>query len=141
MDKKIFSFLKKHRVGALTTVLKNGTPHAAALHFSHREEPFELYFSTENTSKKCEDLLTGKRGNASFVVGLSEEEWITLQMDGEIVIVSDKNELADIQKIHYKKHPSSEKYKDEPATVFLKFTPKWWRYTDYNTDTTITSDL
>lgn len=92
-----------------------------------------LYFSTENTSRKCKGLLNGETVKGSVVVGLSEEEWITLQMDGEVTAIVDKAELEKIHQIHYTKHPSSAKYKEEPETIFLAFTPTWWRYTDYNT--------
>lgn len=133
MDSKITDFLTKSCVCALTTLLKDGMPHAAALHYSHTTEPFEMYFSTENTSRKCEALLDGGTTKGAVVVGLSEEEWITLQMDGEVVAVTDAEELKKVQDIHYAKHPSSAKYKDDPATIFLKFMPTWWRYSDYNT--------
>ena len=133
MHKKVLDFLTKHRVCSLTTLLPDGLPHAAALHFSHKNEPLEMYFSTENTNRKCKGLLKGETVKGSVVVGFSEEEWITFQMDGEVTAVLDKSELKKVHKIHYPKHPDSEKYKDEQATIFLKFVPKWWRYTDYNT--------
>lgn len=93
----------------------------------------ELYFGTENTSVKCQALLNGNPLKGSVVVGFSEEEWITLQMDGEVSAIVNKDELRAVHNIHYQKHPDSEKYKDAPATIFLKFMPKWWRYTDFNT--------
>src|SRR3989338_1875463 len=37
-----------------------------------------------------------------------------------------------VYKIHFKKHPFAEKYKNE-HTVVIEFTPTWWRYTDFNT--------
>lgn len=134
MDSKITEFLKNHNVCSLTTLLPDGSPHAAAIHYSHSENPFVFYFSTENTSRKCEGLLKGEVVKGAVVVGLSEEEWITLQMNGVVQGVFDKKELENVHRVHYGKHPNSEKYKDEPATIFLKFTPTWWRYTDYNSD-------
>lgn len=133
MDPRVLDFLTSHRVCSLTTLLKDGSPHGAALHYSHKNDPFEFYFSTENTSRKCEALLDGKFTKACVVVGFSEEEWVTFQMEGEIVAIFDPEELKSIQSIHYQKHPNSAKYKDDPATLFLKFTPTWWRFTDYNT--------
>ena len=134
MNKKILEFLARHRVSSLTTMLPDGTPHAAALHYSHQDAPLELYFSTENTSRKCKGLLKGENVKGSLVIGFSEEEWITLQMDGDVAAITDKDELERVYKVHYAEHPNSEKYKDDPATIFLKFVPTWWRYTDYNTD-------
>jgi general stress protein 26 len=132
-DQKVLDYLNKNRVGVLVTLLKDGTPHGAALHYSQKDNPLEIYFSTESTSRKCQALNNGKPGKASLVVGFSEEEWITLQMDGEIQAILDKNELKKVQEIHYTKHPNSEKFKNDPTTIFLKFTPGWFRYTDYNT--------
>lgn len=134
MDNRITEFLSKNHICSFSTVLPDSSIHAAALHYSHSDNPLELYLSTDNTSRKCQGLLNGETQKAAVVIGLSEEEWITLQLDGEVQIVSDKGEVEAIQKIHYTKNPGSEKFKDDPATVFLKFTPKWWRYTDFNTD-------
>lgn len=131
MDSKILEFLKNHNVGVLTVLSSDNSPHSAVMHFSYNDEPFELFFSTKNTSKKCESLLDGKLVNASFVSGFSEEEWMTLQMDGEVKIVKEKEKIDMISEIHYSRNPSSKRYKDEPETCFLVFTPKWWRYSDF----------
>ena len=131
MDRRALDFLAKHRVCAMAILLNDGSPHISALHYSHNDKPLEVYIMTESTSKKCEALLSGKSVRASFVTGFSEEEWITLQMGGNVRIESDKKELAKIHKIHFAKHPEPEKYKDDPETAFLVFKPTWWRYTEY----------
>lgn len=130
MDKKVLDFLGKHRVCSLAILLKDDSPHGAAMHYSHADSPFEIYIQTENTSKKCQALLKGDSVKASVVVGFSEEEFKTLQMDGDIKILA-KARLEDVHKIHYKKHPDAKQWKDDPATVFLVFRPTWWRYTEY----------
>jgi len=134
MKQTVLDFLSKNRVCSLSTLLKDGSPHTSALHYSHRSDPLTLYFSVEKTAKKCEDLLDGKSSKASVVVGFSEEEWITLQMDGEVKAILDPQELIDAKAVHYVKQPDSKQYENDPATVFLAFTPLWWRYTDYNSD-------
>ncbi len=115
-------------------MLPDSTPHAAAVHYSHIGSPLVFYFSTDNTSRKCQGLLNGETVKAAVVIGFSEEEWATMQMEGKVNLVTDNQELLKAQQTHYDKHPNSAKYKDEPETVFLVFTPTWWRYTDYNTD-------
>ncbi len=134
MDSTISQFIAIHRVCSLTTLLPEGSPHAAALHYSHQDNPLTFCFSTEKSSKKCQNLLDGKSSKASVVIGFSEEEWKTLQMDGEIRAIRDPDELKKIKAIHYIKHPDSKQYENDPETLFLSFTPHWWRYTDYNTD-------
>lgn len=131
MNQKINDFLAKERVGGLTVEIPGGM-HGAALHFSHTDEPLVLYFSTEKDSRKMGGLESGKSVRAAFVCGFSETDWMTLQMDGEVTTVPEA-ELSQIHEVHYAKHPKSEQYKDDPGTVFLKFTPSWWRFTDYNT--------
>ena len=39
MDKKILDFIKKSRVSVLATVLVDGSPHVAAMHYSHGDNP------------------------------------------------------------------------------------------------------
>jgi|SRR3989304_4397858 len=134
MEPKVLEFLTEHRVSSLTTLLPDGSPHAAALHYSHTGDPLTLYFSTENTSRKCQGLLDGQKVKGAVVIGFSEEEWLTLQMEGEVWVVTDRVELEKIHRVHYLKHPNSEQYKDLPETIFLAFRPVWWRYTDFNTD-------
>ncbi len=133
MEEKILAFLKSHRVCSLATLLSDGSPHTASMHYSHQDQPIKLFFSTENTSRKCQILLDGKSTKASVVVGFSEEEWITLQLDGEVKAILAPDNLKAAKAVHYLKHPNSQQYENAPATIFLEFTPTWWRYTDFNT--------
>lgn len=130
----ILKFLEVNGICALSVVLPDGSIHSASMHFSHNNNPFELYFSTERSSRKCTGLLNGEVVKASVVVGVDDKMWKQLQISGDITMVSDSDELKRIMSIHYTKHKESEKYKDDPETVFLKFTPTWWKYTDFNTD-------
>lgn len=130
MDKMVLDFLTKNRVCVLSVLLKNDSPHAAAMHYSHSVSPLEIYIQTKNTSRKMSALLKGGFVKASIVVGFSEQEFKTLQLDGDVRILS-KNRLSEVHKIHYTKHPDAKQWKDDPATVFLAFKPTWWRYTEY----------
>lgn len=134
MDQKVLDFIRNHRVCSLTVLLSDGTPHAAAMHYSHTEEPLIFYFSTDKTYRKSEALLTGQRVKASMVIGFNEEEWLTLQLEGAIHIMQDEDETKRIKTIHYQKNPSSKQFESLPTTIFLVFTPTWWRFTDFNTE-------
>ncbi len=129
---KILDFLAKERVCALSVALIDGTPHTAAMHYSHQINPVKLFFQTGKDSVKMQSFLKDS-SKASIVVGFSEKDLLTLQMRGGAKIVSTPKELEEIYKIHYKKHPFAEKYKG-PETVFIEFVPTWWRYTDFNTE-------
>lgn len=115
----------------VSVVLEDGTLHSASIHYSHSENPFRIFMQTANTTIKAQPFLNGQTGKGSFVIGFSEEEWLTLQMHGSIRSVTDPNELEEIYKIHYGKFPEVEKYKGS-ETVTLEFVPQWWRYTDFN---------
>ncbi|MEK7503997.1 MAG: hypothetical protein AAB550_00640 [Patescibacteria group bacterium] len=128
MDQKAINLLKSERVCALSVCLPDGGCHNAAMHFSLNENPLTIYIQTENTSIKCQKLPT----RASIVIGFSEETMQTLQLDGEIKKI--EGDLTEIHKIHYVKNPTAEQYKNDPGTVFLTFTPTWWRYSDYKNE-------
>lgn len=139
MDTRILDFLEKERVCVLATTLSDGSPHTAALHFSIQADPFCFYFSVDSTSRKYQALLNVDLVKGSITVGFSEVDWITLQMDGIVEKVGTE-ELARVQKGHYAKNPGSEEHKDIPTTVFIKFTPTWYRYSDFNNDLFLSSN-
>ena len=133
MNQIAIDLLTKERVCVLSVVLADGTPHAAALHYSQQIDPVKLFIQTYPTVKTQAILESGGTAKAAVVVGFNEQDFLTLQMRGIVKIVSDQVKLAEIYKIHYAKHPEAEKYKS-PRTIFLEFTPTWWRYSDLKTD-------
>lgn len=133
MDPKIKEFIDKEILGVFSINLSDGAPHGATVHFSYSENPFVFYIMTENTTLKAQTLLKNEIQKASLVIGFSEKVWITLQMRGNVKIVTDEKELEETGKVHFGKFPKSENYKS-PQTVFLKFKPHWYRFTDFNTE-------
>lgn len=133
MNPDVIKFLIKERVCVLSVVLPDGAPHSATMHYSEELNPLRLFIQTSNTTLKAQALMNERNNKAAVVIGFSEKDWLTLQMRGTVRIVSDPQELEAIYKVHYEKHPDAEQYKG-PKTVFLEFTPTWWRYTDFNTD-------
>ncbi len=133
MDQIPLNLLTKERICVLSVVLSDGSPHGAVVHYSETTDPLKLFIQTSPTVKTKAIEEQGGSTKASVVIGLSEEEFVTLQMRGDVRIVSDTTELEHIYTIHYAKHPRAEKHKG-PNTIFLEFTPTWWRYTDLNTN-------
>lgn len=127
---KVLEFLKGKRVCVLATVGENNVPQTAVVHFSHQEDPLEFYFFTSKDSRKAKNAL--KDSKASVVVGWDEDEFITVQMDGEVHVLQGED-LQKMQTIHFAKFPSREKFKDDEDSEFLVFTPKWIRYTNIKT--------
>ncbi len=133
MDPKAVGLLTKERVCVLAVSLADGSPHAAEMHYSEQIAPVKLFIQTYHTVKVRALEERGGAGKAAVVLNLAESEMKSLQMRGEVRIVTAEDELQRIYSVHYKKHPTAEKYKDS-ETVFLEFTPTWWRYSDFTTD-------
>lgn len=132
MDSRILDLVARERVSVMAVCLPDGTVHAAALHYSHRNDPFAIIIGTETTTRKAQGLEDGRPAKASVVIGFDENQMVTVQMDGEVRMAIDPEELKQIKAIHYVKHPGAKKYDGEPANCFLIFTPTWWRYSEFN---------
>lgn len=130
VDKKVLDFVLKHRISVLTTLLKDGSPHSSSMHYASSEKPLEFVFLTEKGSRKLNNL-GASFSPASLVIGFSEEEWVELQMEGEVKILKDKKELSSAWDLYAGKFKGADKYKDDPVSMVLLFRAKWWRYTEF----------
>ena len=126
MDPQVLNFLNTERMSVLATQLADGSPHTAAMHFVYQDNA--LYFSTHFGNHKLQGLDSSHTG-ASVTIGFSETDWKTLQLDGQAEKLTDSTQAKSLS---LAKYPESEKHMDA-KTVFLKFTPTWWRYTDFKT--------
>jgi hypothetical protein len=53
-----------------------------------------------------------------------------MQLDGVVEVVNhDEQELFD--SVYFEKFPEKMKKEKETTTIYFKFTPTWWRYTDW----------
>jgi hypothetical protein len=133
MDQKAIDLLNKERVCVISVTLADGSPHAAVVHYSQTIEPVKLFIQTYPTVKVDAIKTKGAVAKAAVVVGVDEKSMVELQMRGNVRIVTDQQELEAVYKVHYAKQSHAEKYKSE-STVFLEFTPTWWRYSDFTTE-------
>lgn len=127
MEAKVLDFLKKEHVSVLTTLLPDGSPHSASMHFAMQDDGNHFVFFTKNVSRKCGHFETGIEYPASLVVGFDERQMIEFQSEGIVQKVSEaESELC--EKVFASKFEGA-KLDDEH--IVLKFTPKWWRYTEF----------
>lgn len=131
MNDDIKKFIVENKICVLSVVRGDTSVHAAAVHYSTNEDQTEFYIATSKKSRKVENLLSGSSTQASMVIGFNEETMITHQMDGEVIAITDEAELVVVRDIHYAMHPFAKKFENDPNTLFLKFTPTWWRYSEY----------
>lgn len=132
MDSQIEQFLNSHRIGCLTVLLSNGQPHAATVHYSHSSEPLKIYIQTGKDTQKCQKLLQDKVSPASFVVGFSEEEWQTLQLDGQVRLLETDEEIKQFQDVHHQKVSEAKRAEDK-ETAYLEFTSENGKFSDFTT--------
>lgn len=128
MNQEILDFIKSQRISVLAVEMGDGTPHAASLGFSHLESPLLFFFETLRNSRKGEVISTNKTTKASMVIGFSENPMKTLQLDGSVSTVDEKEKIQSyLEKFPQKK----DKLANKNEIVFFQFTPNWWRYTDW----------
>lgn len=130
MEKTVSDFALKNRVSVLTTLIGNGVPHSSTMHYSFSPTDGSFVFLTGAKSTKCKNLINNQVCPASLVIGFDEQEPTELQMRGNISIVKDEKELADLWETYLGKFAEKEKYRTSKDEVLLKFVPSWWRYTE-----------
>lgn len=144
MRQEILDYLKTQRVGVLAVEMMDGSPHASTVHFAHSEDPFVFYFETNKEYRKSEVLFGKEVTRASFVIGTTETDMKTFQIDGIAELVK-YNEREMFDTFYFAKFPEKLAKVSAPghSFVFFKFTPTWWRFTDWKSSTgklVLTSD-
>ena len=130
MRKEVLDYLKTQQVGVLAVEMMDGSPHGATVHFAYTEEPLVFYFETNREYRKAEPLFGREISRASLVIGFGEGEMKTFQMDGVVQLLKPE-EKETFNKVYFGKFPGKlGKYGD---LVLFKFTPTWWRFTDWTT--------
>ena len=133
MQSQILDYIKTQRVGVLAVEMMDGSPHAATVHFAHSESPLVFFFETSQGYRKCEPLFGREVSRASFVIGSTESNMQTLQLDGEVRLVKE-DEQTFFDNVYFGKFPEKvgKNYAGK-ENVFFQFTPTWWRFTDWTT--------
>lgn len=124
MIKDVLDYLSTQRVCVLAVEMPDGSPHAATVHFAFDEESETFIIMTNPAYRKHEALAKGV-ARASMVIGTSEGDTKTFQLDGVVCLSDNENFLN----LYLEKFPKA-------AHIFKKdvlftFSPTWWRFTDW----------
>jgi general stress protein 26 len=133
-DPRIIQFVGKHRIAVLSVEMPDGSIHSATVHYSHKADPFQLCFSTKNDSRKFEAVSAQGACKAAVTIGFSEEEWMTLQLDGELTLVVEPAEIEAVNAVHFTKYPEYRKYETDSSRVRIVFIPHWYRFSDFRAE-------
>ena len=127
---EVIEYLKTQRIGVLTVEMLDGSPHGATVHFAHTDEPLVFYFETYREYRKAEPILAQRTTRATFVIGVSEDDRKTLQLDGTLELIKPE-EKGLFDRIYLGKFPDKLEKSKDPKSIFFKFTPHWWRFSDW----------
>ncbi|MFA6520199.1 MAG: pyridoxamine 5'-phosphate oxidase family protein [Candidatus Paceibacterota bacterium] len=132
MQKEIIDFVHSQFLSVLAVEMMDGSPHVATMHYAFSDEPQMFLFETYRPHRKSEALFGRDVSRASMVIGFDENNRKTLQIDGEVKLLTSDTERLIFNKIYFKKFPNKKEKSKDPKFVFFSFIPKWWRFTDWD---------
>ena len=130
MHPDALAFIETQRISVFAIEMMDGTPHASTLHFAHSGDAPTFIFLTERGYRKAEPLLGRETCRGSLVLGFQEGKMQTLQVDGVAQILDESDE--ELKNAYFVKFPDKQEKFDAADDFFFKFTPTWWRFTDYS---------
>jgi PPOX class probable F420-dependent enzyme len=122
----LLAFLRKHRLGVLSTVSPEGEPEAAVVGIAITDD-LEIVFDTLDTTRKIRNLR--RTPKIAFVVGWDQE--ITVQLEG-IADEPHGTELARLKLTYFAAYPECREHERWPHITYVRVKPRWIRYSDYN---------
>jgi general stress protein 26 len=128
---KILNFLKKQKLGVISTVNnKTNKPESALIAYTE-DENLCIYFQTGKHTRKAQNLKTNQ--HVSLVIGTDIKDHITVQYEGDVKQLMTQKEIDFCQKMFVAKDsPTTEEYFNHPTAIFFKITPTWIGCSDYS---------
>jgi general stress protein 26 len=129
MNKQLFlyQYIHKRMIGVLATTNSKGNSEAAAMEFGDTKN-LKLIFNTLQSTRKYKNLKNNP--HVAFVIGW--EDWTTVQYEG-IAAELKGTKLAKYKKIMFAKNSQFQKWETLPNMAYFVVTPKWIRYSPYDT--------
>lgn len=121
----LLAFLRRHRHAVLATVSASGAPQAAVVGIVVTDA-LELFFDTESTSRKYDNLR--HRSSIAFVIGWDEDQ--TAQYEG-VVDEPRGEELDRLKALYFARFADGPTREAWPTIRYLRVRPTWIRYSDF----------
>lgn len=127
---KILEILQSQKLAVIATCSpRRPTPESALIAFAEDDE-LNLYFQTGRHTRKAANLRANP--HVSLVIGLSQEDLVTVQYEGIATHITAPEDLAACkQRFVAKDSPTTEEYFNHPTAIFFKVTPTWIGCSDY----------
>jgi pyridoxine/pyridoxamine 5'-phosphate oxidase len=123
---ELLNFLRKHRLGVLSTVSGAGEPEAAVVGIAFTDQ-LEIIFDTLDTTRKCVNLRRNPK--IAFVIGWDEET--TVQYEG----TADEPKGAELDRLkeaYFVPYPDGRERQKWAGITYFRVRPMWARYSDFN---------
>ena len=122
----LLQFLRKHRLGVLSTVSPSGEPEAAVVGIAFTDD-LEVIFDTLDTTRKVSNLRSSPK--IAFVIGWDQE--ITAQLEG----IADEPKGAELERLkeaYFLVYPDGRERQRWNGITYFRVRPHWARYSDFN---------
>jgi hypothetical protein len=127
MDQRaVYSFMKQHRYGVVSSIGPDGTPQSALVGIATSPD-LQIIFDTVKSSRKYLNLIA--RPACSFVVGWGGEQ--TVQLEG-VAEEPQGSELLRCQEIYFGAWPDGPARMAWPGITYFVVRPRWIRYSDFD---------
>lgn len=125
----LLTFLRSRRYAVESSLHPNGAPQSAIVGIAVSDD-FEIVFDTLSTSRKGQNLR--RRPDIAFVIGsLEGADERTVQLEGS----ADEFEGAErtrLTELYFTVFPDGRERQQWPGLTYIRATPRWLRYSDYN---------
>jgi general stress protein 26 len=124
---QLHSFIHARKLGVISTTSPSGNPQSALVGIAISPQ-LHIVFDTLRSSRKYANLKADPR--ISLVVGWDAE--ITVQYEG-IATEPDGEALQHAQQIYFQTWPDGRARQQWPGITWFYVTPRWIRYSDFDT--------
>lgn len=127
----LLEFLRSRRYAVQSSLHPSGAPQSAIVGIAVSDD-FEVVFDTLATSRKGQNLR--RRAEIAFVMGsLEGHDERTVQYEGRADEPTGA-ERARLTELYFSVFPDGRERQKWPGLTYMRATPTWLRYSDYNVD-------
>ena len=123
---ELYSFMRQHRYGVVSSIAEDGAPQSALVGIATTPE-LSIVFDTLRTTRKYGNLT--RNPHCSFVVGWSGEQ--TVQLEG-LAEEPTGEDLRRFQAAYFEAWPDGPARMSWPNLTYFVVHPRWVRYSDYD---------
>jgi general stress protein 26 len=128
---ELLSFMREHPLAVQASVSASQGAQAAVVGIGVTDD-FEVFFDTAATSRKVDNLRRNPQ-IALVIGGTTVGDERTVQYEG-IADEPGGAELERLKELYFDVFPAGRERQSWPGITYIRTTPTWARYTDFNQD-------